>query len=57
MELSSVAEFVHGSMTTPSSPSVFSAYSMASRNPRSAMGRVAVARSASAVFTEVNSGR
>lgn len=42
---------------TPSSPSVFKAYAMASRIPRSAMGRVAVVRSASAVFTEVNSGR
>ena len=30
---------------------------MASRIPRSAMGRVAVARSASAVFTDVNRGR
>ena len=56
-ETSSVAELVHGSSTTPSMPSVSSAYSMALRRLRSTMGRVALAFSASAFFTEVNSGR
>lgn len=56
-EQSSVAELVHGSMTTPSMLSESSAICMAEARSRSAMGRLAVPLSASAIFTEVNTGR
>ena len=48
---------VHGSMTTPSMLSESSAICMAEARSRSAMGRLAVPLSASAIFTEVNTGR
>ena len=52
-----MAELVHGSMTTPSMLSESSAICMAEARSRSAMGRLAVPLSASAIFTEVNTGR
>ena len=47
---------LHGSSTTPSMPGVSSASCMACSKVRSAMGRLAVLRSAPAAATEVNSG-
>jgi len=56
-EQSSVAELVHGSMTTPSIRSESSADCMAADRSISAIGRLAVPLSASAARTEVKRGR